>query len=464
MDASQDIFRAYDIRGVYGTELDAEIGEQIGLVFGNYLRKFNESGTVSIGSDARTSSPELQTAVSTGISRAGFDVDVIGMVPIPVANYCTWKASLGDDPYLAGVYITASHNPAEYNGIRFRHPDGAGYTEGNIEIKRMFFEEQAKEHSASGRINILSTDEELNDYTDFVMSKMGNLDGMRIAIDPGNGVGSIIIDELFQKFGVETSSINNVPDGSFPNRPSEPAPKNLGELISMARKGNFDFSVAYDGDADRCVFLDDKGNPVSPEKIGIIVARSLITPESNKVLAGVPCSMILEDEIPKIGGELIWIRVGDVFVCEELKKHNAALAMEISAHFFAPGLTDFIFDDPIIFSLKLAEYLNGSGKNLSDLSNAIPSYPYEEMKFPCPDALKFKVNEYLTDFFSTKGYKVETIDGAKIWLDGGWVLLRPSNTQPVIRMFVEAVDEQRLQRIKKEFRGYFDDAVRTVSC
>ena len=101
---------------------------------------------------------------------------------------------------------------------------------------------------------------------------------------------------------------------------------------------------------------------------------------------------------------------------------------------------------------------------MSDLSNAIPSYPYEEMKFTCPDALKFKVNEYLTDFFSTKGYKVETIDGAKIWLDGGWVLLRPSNTQPVLRMFVEAVDEQRLQRIKKEFRGYFDDAVRTVSC
>ncbi|SVE16676.1 uncharacterized protein METZ01_LOCUS469530, partial [marine metagenome] len=223
------------------------------------------------------------------------------------------------------------------------------------------------------------------------------------------------------------------------------------------------FSVAYDGDADRCVFLDDEGNPVSPEKIGIIVAKSLITPDSNKILAGVPCSMILEDEIPKIGGELIWIRVGDVFVCEELKKHNAALAMEISAHFFAPGLTDFIFDDPIIFSLKLAEYLRGTGETLSNLSNAIPSYPYEEMKFTCPDALKFRVNEYLTDFFSTKGYKVETIDGVKIWLDGGWVLLRPSNTQPVIRMFVEAVDEQRLQRIKKEFRGYFNDAVRAIS-
>jgi len=463
MDASQDIFRAYDIRGVYGTELDAEIGEQVGLVFGNYLRKSNSHGTVSIGCDARISSPELQAAVSRGISRAGFDVDVIGMVPIPVANFCTWKASLGDKPYLAGVYITASHNPAEYNGIRFRHPDGAGYTEGNIEIKRMFFEEPAEDHSETGNVNILSTEEALKDYTDFVKSKVGNLEGMRIALDPGNGVGSLIIDEIFQKFGVETSCINNEPDGRCPNRPSEPAPKNLSELIGLAKNEKFDFSVAYDGDADRCVFIDDVGLPVTPEKIGIIVAKSLITPESNKVLAGVPCSMILEDEIPKIGGKLIWIRVGDVFVCEELKKHNAALALEISAHFFAPGLTDFIFDDPIIFSLKLAEYLHKTGSNLSQLSRDIPSYPYEEMKFSCPDALKFKVNEYLTDFFSSKGYKVETIDGVKIWLDGGWVLLRPSNTQPVMRMFVEAMDKPGLEKIKSEFRSYFDDAVRAIS-
>jgi len=463
MDVSQDIFRAYDIRGVYGTELNAEIGEQVGLVFGNYLRKAHSSGTISIGCDARISSPELQEAVSKGISNSGFDVDVIGMVPIPVANFYTWKASLSENPYLAGVYITASHNPAEYNGIRFRHPDGAGYTEGNIEIKRMFFEEQAVAHPESGKINILSTEEVLSEYADFVKSKMGVLDGMRIAIDPGNGVGSIIIDELFQKFGVETTCINNEPDGRFPNRPSEPAPKNLGDLISMSKGESFEFSVAYDGDADRCVFLDDQANPVSPEKIGIIVAKSLITPESNKVLAGVPCSMILEDEIPKIGGELIWIRVGDVFVCEELKKHNAVLAMEISAHFFAPGITDFIFDDPIIFSLKLAEYLHTTKSKLSDLSRAIPSYPYEEMKFECPDALKFKVNEYLTDFFSTKGYKVETIDGVKIWLDGGWVLLRPSNTQPVIRMFVEGTDNSVLEKIKSEFKTYFDDAVRAVS-
>ena len=168
MSASQDIFRAYDIRGVYGEELDAEIGERVGLAFGNYLRRNHNEGKVSIGCDARVSSPELQEAVSVGISKAGFDVDVIGMVPIPVANFTTWKANSTSEPYLAGVYITASHNPAEYNGIRFRHPDGTGYTEGNIEIKKIFFEEELVETDIAGKINVNSTEDVLDTYVDFV--------------------------------------------------------------------------------------------------------------------------------------------------------------------------------------------------------------------------------------------------------------------------------------------------------
>ena len=458
MKATEDIFRAYDIRGVYGEELDAEIGERVGLAFGNYLKMLHETGKISIGCDARVSSPELQMAVSKGVSKAGFDVDIIGMVPIPVANYFTWKSNLKSEEYVAGVYITASHNPAEYNGIRFRHPDGTGFTEGNVEIKRIFFEDELLEEGA-GNISELSSEKVLEDYIDFVSTKVGNLNGIKVALDPGNGVGCVVVDRIFKKLGAETFSINNTPDGTFPNRPSEPAPKNLGDLIDVMDNGDFDFAVAFDGDSDRCVFIDEESNPVSAEKIGIIVSKGLITPDSNKVLAGVPCSMILETEIPKIGGELIWIRVGDVFVCEELKKHNAAIAMEISAHFFAPGLTEFIFDDPIIFSLKLAEFISNSPKSLGDFSKEIPSYPYEELKFKCPDSIKFKVNNDLETTFTEMGYKVETIDGVKIWLDGGWVLLRPSNTQPVIRMFVEATDNKRLIEIKNEFQAFFDKSV-----
>ena len=302
MKATEDIFRAYDIRGVYGEELDAEIGERVGLAFGNYLGKHHESGKISIGCDARVSSPELQLAVSKGVSRAGFDVDIVGMVPIPVANYFTWKSNLNSEEYVAGVYITASHNPAEYNGIRFRHPDGTGFTEGNVEIKRIFFEDELIETNV-GKISELSSEEVLEDYMNFVSTKVGNLNGIKVALDPGNGVGCVVVDRIFRKLGAETFSINNTPDGTFPNRPSEPAPKNLGDLIEVMDNGNFDFAVAFDGDSDRCVFIDEESNPVSAEKIGIIVSKGLITPDSNKVLAGVPCSMILETELRKIGGE-----------------------------------------------------------------------------------------------------------------------------------------------------------------
>ena len=137
--------------------------------------------------------------------------------------------------------------------------------------------------------------------------------------------------------------------------------------------------------------------------------------------------------------------------------------MEISAHFFAPGLTEFIFDDPLIFSLKLAEFVSNSEKTLNDYSNEIPSYPYEELKFKCPDSVKFDVNSQLEKTFLEMGYKVETIDGVKIWLDGGWVLLRPSNTQPVIRMFVEAKDDSRLSEFINDFQSHFEEAVSVVS-
>lgn len=180
-------------------------------------------------------------------------------------------------------------------------------------------------------------------------------------------------------------------------------------------------------------------------------------------MANVPCSMVLEDEIPKLGAKLVWIRVGDVFVCEELKKHDAVLALEISAHLFAPDLTEFLFDDPLIISLKVAELLHGSGRTLAALADEIPSLPYEELKFTCPDEIKFDLNTALQADFTQRGYRVETIDGVKVWLDDGWVLLRPSNTQPVMRMFVEARTPERMLEIKAEFIKEYEKTLASLS-
>ena len=458
MEVPRTIFRAYDIRGVFGSELTLETAERVGATFAAYLASNGASGRICIGRDARTSSPDLETAVIAGLRSGGCGVESVGMVPIPVANWWTWR---GD--FAGGVYITASHNPAEYNGIRFRHPDGTGFTEGNAAIRDLFFAGESPAAAADGDLTHIPEAEVLELFAAFTAKRIGSLAGMRIALDPGNGVGGVILESLFQRFGAATVIINGEPDGSFPNRPSEPSPKNISALMELVADGDFDCGIAFDGDCDRCVFVDDRGRPVQTEKIGILLARELLKLRQGPVLANVPCSMVLEDEIPKLGAELIWIRVGDVFVCEELKKHNAVLALEISAHLFAPDLTEFLFDDPLIISLKVLELLRASGRKLSELADEIPSLPYEELKFACPDEIKFDLNAALQANFTQRGYRVETIDGVKVWLDDGWVLLRPSNTQPVMRMFVEARTPERLAEIRTEFTAEYEKTLASLS-
>ncbi len=460
MDVSPDIFRAYDVRGVFNAELTIEAATRIGVAFGTYLHQQDASGTITIARDARVSSPHLERAVATGIAATGYDVEMLGRIPIPVANFQTWQ---GD--YAGGVYITASHNPAPYNGIRFRHPDGTGYTNGNTEIKRIYFEGELHRPAwdALGRLSRTPEQEVLDAYAAFVQPRFTRLDGLRVALDPGNGVATVIIQRLFRELGAEVTAIHEEPDGTFPNRPSEPAAKNLGALRELVRDGDYAFGVGYDGDGDRCVFIDDQGEAVSAEKIGILLARDILQAGPGNIVAGVPCSMILEDEIPKLGGKLIRVRVGDVYVCEEMKRHGALLAMEISAHYFAPAISEYLFDDPMVVSLKLAEILHTSGTQLSAESAAIASLPYEELKFEIPDAVKFKVNDWLLEEFTARGFRVETIDGVKIWLDDGCVLLRPSNTKPAIRMFVEARTPERLTPIRAEFEAELENAVTACS-
>ena len=212
--------------------------------------------------------------------------------------------------------------------------------------------------------------------------------------------------------------------------------------------------MGYDADGDRCIFVDDLGRVVQTEKAGILVARDLLREREGKVIANVPCSMIVEDELEKEGAEVVRVRVGDVFVCEEIKRHGGLFAMEISAHFFLP--TYYIFDDPILMTLRLAELLGADDRPLSAIVDSIPSYPFVEEGFPCPDDLKFRVNELVEDHFRERGAKIDTTDGVKVMFEDGWGMLRPSNTQPLTRLFVEARTIERLEQLVEEFTNLFE--------
>ena len=446
----ENIFRAYDIRGIYNEELDPEIVARIGMAFGTYL---GGKGKVCLGRDGRTSSTAMEHALISGLISTGVDVVSIGLLPIPTANYWTWK-----NDFTAGVYITASHNPAEYNGIRFRHPDGTGFTEGNNEIKAVYLKDDFLKAPWNGLGQVTYEDGSavIEEYLKFISRHFSFDRRLTLAIDPGNGVGTLTAPQVFRKLGMKVVTINDRVDGTFPGRPSEPNRETLKGLCRLVAESGADMGIGYDGDADRSVFVDERGEMIQVEKIAVLIGREMLKRRRGPVISTVSGSMIVKEEIEKAGGEVITIRVGDVFVAEAIKEHGASFAAEDSAHFFIP--LDYNFDDPLLTSLVLAELLSGGTSTLGELSDSISSYPKTEAAHDCGDGIKFQVVEDVVRHYQGMDGdvpEVVTIDGAKIIYPDGWGLIRCSNTQPKVRITVEAQTEGRLRELKNEFTAVF---------
>ncbi|MEE8401488.1 MAG: phosphoglucosamine mutase [Candidatus Hydrothermarchaeaceae archaeon] len=447
------IFRAYDIRGVFNRELSTDVVSRIGLAFGTYL---GGKGKVFVGRDVRTSSEIIENAFVSALASTGVDVFSSGLIPTPTSNFKTFK---GD--FDAGAYITASHNPPEYNGIRFRHPDGTGYTVQNEEIRDIFL--KGKYHLAGwdklGSITKIDPKETIREYSEFLLEHFDFGRRIKVTIDPGNGAASLVAPGLFKKLGSEVSTINAELDGTFPGRPSEPNEKNLYGLRKAVVDNGSEFGAGYDGDGDRVVFVDNQGRAVQTEKIGIIISREILKEKKGIIIANVECSMIVEKEIEKAGGEIKRVRVGDVFVAEKIKEHRALFGMETSAHYFTPKF--YGFDDPIIVSLMLGEILSKGGSSLAEMSDEIPSYPKTMKNYSCPDEIKFEVMKKIIESFKDKGYELDLTDGARVIFDYGWALIRPSNTTPLIRASVEAETDEKLGELLSmvggEFRAALED-------
>jgi phosphomannomutase/phosphoglucomutase len=438
---------------VFNEDLHTADAVQIAETFAEYL---HGKGPVSIARDGRTSSPAIAGAVAAGLSAGGIDVEAFGLLPIPTANFATWQGT-----YTAGVYVTASHNPPRYNGLRFRHPDGAGFTTENEKIKRMFFEGRRRRAAWDGVGKVREGDAEhiVECYTQYLLKRLPSMRSLKVVLDPGNGAAAVTAPRLFREAGFQVEVINGEVDGTFPDRDPHPTAETTGALRKAVRKHGADFGVAFDGDGDRCVFADDKGRAVQTDKVGIIVAREIARRKrGSTILANVPCSMIVEEELEKVPGTKVQrVRVGDVFVCEAIRKYNAAFAMEISSHYFLPEF--YIFDDPVPMALKVAQEVGESGQSLSELSDAIPSYPFVEKGIVVPDEAKFDAVKWLVEHYRGKDLEVTTIDGAKVEFDGGWGLLRASNTQPMVRLFAEAHTKGDLNAIVKRMER---DAARAV--
>jgi phosphomannomutase len=430
------IFRAYDVRGIYGDELTEDVAMRVGAAFGTYL----SGGAISLGRDTRTSGPSLEGAFLRGVLGTGVDVHSYGVIPIPILGYVTMRSGRR-----AAAYISASHNPPEYNGIRFRTGDGYGMLYREAGIVDIYTGGGFR--SGNGSLTVEDADRAIIEYGDYAAEKVEITRDLRVVLDTGNG-SACGISPVYTRAGIDVELLNATMDGRFPGRGPAPTAESLRDAAAKVISTGADFGVGFDPDADRGMVIDDRGRVLPPEKIAIIIARRRYKP-GDLVIAGFDCSMILERELERYGIKVQRERVGDVFVANRVKNSGAVLGVERSGHFFIP---EFQYsDDPFAMSLALAEIV--AVERLSHMADEIPDYPYIQKSIRLKDiadapALMRRLLERLSDL------EPDTTDGIKVMGEGHTVLIRPSNTEPLIRIYVESVKDD-----VKEIAGMYENMI-----
>ncbi len=411
-------FRAYDVRGIYGTEVTEDLVNKIGRAFGSYLN----GRDASLGMDTRISGPSLQKAFIDGVLSTGCNLYNYNIIPISVLSFVTREDRLG-----AAAYISASHNPPEYNGVRFRTGDGYGllYRESSI----MKYYHDGDFLSGKGQVTDYAPEAAIEKYREYVSKRLHLHRTLKVVLDMGNG-SACAMNSFYKKLDFDSIVLNGTMDGNFPGRGPSPDEKSLSFACQVVKNNEADYGVGFDPDADRGIIIDNLGRVMPPEKVAIIIARKRYKP-GDLVISGLDCSMILERELEEDGIRVERHRVGDVFIANRVKESKAVLGVERSGHFFLP---EFQYsDDPFAMSLAIAEIIS-KGEKLSALADEIQDYPYKQISIHLnedPAGVMLRLKDALARM------EPDTLDGLKITTESYSVLIRPSNTEPILRLYIE---------------------------
>ena len=446
------IFRQYDIRGIVGEDLDAEVTEAVGRAFGSRVRldSSSRSPTVAVGYDNRSTSPALAKGLIAGIRSAGVDVLDIGTVPTPVLYWS--EVTLGAD---AGVQITGSHNPPEWNGIKMTHGGSSLYGDAIQDLLRSI--QASNFTSGSGGYERITV---LDHYVDDIAGRFNLERPMRVAVDCGNGTGSILAVRLLETIGVEVTPLFCESDPTFPNHHPDPTvDDNLIDLIRSVESGNHDLGVAFDGDADRIGAIDDQGRIIRGDILLLLFGLDLLKKRGpgQKLIFDVKCSQVLPELFEKAGGEPIMWQTGHSLIKNKMRETGALLAGELSGHIMIAD--DYLgFDDALYNACRLIEIISRSGRTLSEMVSDFPEYrSTPEIRIDVTEDQKWTVVSEALVYFKEK-YDVISVDGVRILFGDGWALLRASNTQPVIVVRFEARSESRLIEIRTEIAEWLTQA------
>jgi len=448
------VFRAYDIRGIYGKDINEELFKKIGFILGKKKKKF------LVGNDIRKSGKSLAKALIEGLETSGGKVFYGGTAPFGQILFSGLKLNVNKT-----LFITASHLSPEWNGLKSYFGDGEPLLKEAIETLRDdVIKIQEKEiEFIKPKIKKINLKKE---YLDYLLAKFSVIknNNLKIVVDCGNGSMSLVAPQFLKKFGFKTTEIFCQPNLDIPCRDSdksEPTFEATKTLRKRVIKEGADFGVAFDGDGDRAAIIDDKGRYLNGNQVGIILGKEILTDlEEKKVIKTVACSIAIEEELKPLGAKMIEVPVGHTYVISGCKKQKAPLGIEESGHIVMRDY--FLFDDALLVPLKIAEIIFKEGKKLSHLVGKIKIYPFEEVTFECSDETKFGIVENLAKEFKINYKEVNTADGVKVSFDDAWILIRAANTSPKIRLYVEAKNKSQLVKLKEKFSKILKERIEKI--
>ena len=476
-------FGKNDIRGIYGEDITEELFYNTGRGFVEWLKaqsgKKETDMWVTITRDARLHSPVLEKALSDGITSTGANVINLGLAPTPIGYY---SEVVGIEGYnvIAAAIITASHNPKEYNGLKMTY-NKRTLTESQIrEVRDITFKNWLNnpETSAENTLEMTGKVEEKNiipDYIKDMEERFGKIgEEVKVVVDSANATGGVVGPELYKKLGCEVVELFSEPDGNFPNHhPNPSVEKTLDTLKEVVTKEHADIGIAYDGDSDRIGIVDSEGRFLTGDKLLLIYAQDLIEKCKAKnivptVVSEVKCSQVLFDTIDKLGGHAVMCKTGHGYIKDKMKETNALLAGEMSGHTFFKDRY-YGFDDAVYAGCRIIEIIAKHKKlnpefKISDMLKAFDEvYSSPEVRYPCPNELKKSTLEKVQtmvesdkNIFGSPIKDIITLDGMRIVFDGGFALIRQSNTEPVFTLRFEAKTKEECEKLKTVMLGMLD--------
>ncbi|MFC1700780.1 phosphomannomutase/phosphoglucomutase [Patescibacteria group bacterium] len=441
MEINQKIFKAYDIRGIYPREINEEAVYAIGRAF----VIFSKAKKIVVGRDIRLSSPALAKSLIRGIIDQGADVIDIGLITTPMMYF-----SVVEYGFDGGIIVTASHNSREFNGLKIVDKNSIPFSEdiGLKDIQEIISQDKLYSSEVKGEIikkEILS--DYINNIFKFVQEE--EVSNFKIVIDAGNGMAGLVLPELFNRLQYQVIPLFWEPDGSFTNHLPNPSEENLKKLIEEVDKNKANLGIAFDGDADRVVFIDEKGEIIKSDYIIALMAKIfLVENPSAKIICDSRVGWIVRDIIKENNGQMIISRAGHSFIKKKMHEEKAVFAGELSGHYYLGANNNF--ESCFIVMLFLLKLMSQENKKISEIIKPLKKYYNTgELNFEV-DGRK-KVLENVESFY-TKG-NISYLDGLSIEYDDWWFNLRLSNTEPVMRLVIEAKKEGLLKEKKDELIG-----------